>query len=270
MTFLGEKLKKLKEEGRKALVGYMMVGYPDYDTSLKAFEILLSEGVDILELGFPFSDPVADGPTIQLAHEVALKNGITSKEVFETARRLKVNFPEVPIVLMTYYNPIFRMGLERFCERAKENLVDGFIVPDLPPEESGPLKEATNNYELSLVLLASPTSTEKRLKLICTMSDDMVYFVSVTGTTGARRELPFEELEENLKRYKSVCSKPVVVGFGVSKREHAERISAVADGVVVGSLFVRLAGKRDLKYLAEAVRDLSKGVKHFQIKERNL
>ncbi|WP_457600768.1 tryptophan synthase subunit alpha [Hydrogenivirga sp.] len=259
MSGLKEKFEELKVQGEKALVAYLMVGYPDYESSLRAIEIALENGVDILELGFPFSDPVADGPTIQLAHEVALRNGIRSEHVLETAKRIKERYPYVPILLMTYYNPIFRLGHERFCRLSQEHGVNGFIIPDLPPEECDELKEVMEKHRLSLVLLASPTSTERRLSLICEKSDEMVYFVSITGTTGARVELPFEELRANVERYREVCNKPVVVGFGISSGEHARRVSEFADGVVVGSLLVKLASERKFEELAQKVKELKEG-----------
>ena len=259
MGRLKEKFENLKAKVERALVSYLMVGYPDYETSLKAFHTVLENGTDILEIGFPFSDPVADGPTIQLAHEVALKNGIRSEHVFQLAKDLREKFRDIPFLLMTYYNPIFRIGHERFCKLAKESGIDGFIVPDLPPEECEPLKEAMKSYGLSLVLLASPTSTKERLELICRKSDDMVYFVSVTGTTGARGELPLENIKGKLELYRSVCKKPVVVGFGVSKKEHASSISEFADGVVVGSLLVKLTAERKFEELIAKVKELKEG-----------
>ena len=250
------KFKELKEKGQKALVSYMMVGYPDYETSLEAFRKILESGTDLLEIGFPFSDPVADGPTIQQAHEVALKNGIKSRDVFNLSIILREEFSHVPFLLMTYYNPIYRMGIDKFCQMAEESGIDGFIVPDLPPEEAGPLKKATDRYNLSLVFLASPTSTDRRLKLICESSEGMVYFVSITGTTGARESLPMERLKRDLIRYKSICEKPVVVGFGVAKGEQAKEICETADGVVVGSALIKLVGDKNLKGLAEKIREL--------------
>lgn len=258
-------LESLWKEKRKVLVSYMMAGYPDYETSLQAFRILLKEGTDILEIGFPFSDPVADGPTIQTAHEVALSRGIRSGHVFRLSATLKEEFPEKPFLLMTYYNPLFRMGMENFCKRAKEHGVDGFIVPDLPPEEGHELREVCSSYGLSLVFLASPTSTERRLKVICESSDSMVYFVSLTGTTGVREELPMQRLRESLKIYRSVCEKPVVVGFGISKPQQARDVAELADGVVVGSHFVGLAGEGNLLELSESVRSIKgaiEGVKY--------
>ena len=249
----------LKNRGEKALVSYLMVGYPDYETSLKAFKTVLENGTDILEIGFPFSDPVADGPTIQVAHEVALKNGVRFKDVLELSKTLREEFPKQPFLLMTYYNPIFRIGLKRFCEESKESGIDGFIVPDLPPEEAGELKKTMKEYGLSFVPLASPTSTQKRLKLICESADEMVYFVSVTGTTGAREELPYERIQRKVSEYRELCDKPAVVGFGVSKKKHAEEISSFADGVVVGSALVKLAGKKDLEALRELILELKEG-----------
>ncbi len=254
------RLENFWKEGKKALVSYMMVGYPDYETSMEAFRTLLREGTDILEIGFPFSDPVADGPTIQTSHEVALRNRIRSKHVFELSKRLREEFPEKPFLLMTYYNPIFRMGLENFCRSAKDSGIDGFIVPDLPPEEGIELRGVCEKLGLSVVFLASPTSTEKRLRLICESSDHMVYFVSLTGTTGAREELPIQRLEERLKLYRSVCKKPVVVGFGISKPEQAREIAGFSDGIVVGSHFVKLAGSRNLEELSKSVSAIKQAI----------
>ena len=254
MGRLTEKLARLRTDGESALVSYLMVGYPSYEVSLKAFYAVLSSGTDILEIGFPFSDPVADGPTIQQAHETALRNGITSRHVFQMAELMRRDFPNVPFLLMTYYNPIFRIGHEKFCTLAKESGIDGFLVPDLPPEECEPLRGTMHKHGLSLVLLASPTSTEERLKLICGKTDDMVYYVSVTGTTGTRGELPLETLKRRLALYRSLCAKPVVVGFGVSRAEQVREISRLADGVVVGSLLVRLAGERRIEDLSDTVK----------------
>ena len=259
MGRLGNKIEELRRRGERALVAYLMAGYPDRETSLSAFRAVLDGGADVLEVGFPFSDPVADGPTIQLAHEVALKSGVDAEEVFYLCATLRENYAHVPILLMTYYNPVFKIGHERFCSLAKESGVDGFIVPDLPPEECGPLKDSMERFGLSLVLLASPTSPPKRLRLICERSDEMVYFISVTGITGARDRLPLEKIKERVELYRSLCSKPVVVGFGVSDRKHVREISAFADGVVVGSLLVRLSAERKLEELRRKVKELKEG-----------
>ncbi|RUM29907.1 MAG: tryptophan synthase subunit alpha [Aquifex sp.] len=261
MGRISGKFTKLKEKGEKALVSYLMVGYPDYETSLKAFKEALKNGTDILEIGFPFSDPVADGPTIQVAHEVALKNGVRFEDVLELSETLRKEFPDVPFLLMTYYNPIFRIGIERFCKLSKDKGIDGFIVPDLPPEEAGELKIVMKEYDLSFVPLGAPTSTEKRIRLICESADEMTYFVSVTGTTGARDKLPYERIKKKIEEYRKICNKPVVVGFGVSKKEHAREIGSFADGVVVGSAIVKLAGRKRIGDLGNLVKELKEGLK---------
>jgi len=258
MGKLKETFDNLKERGEKALVSYLMVGFPDYETSLKAFERVLSAGTDILEIGFPFSDPVADGPTIQKAHEEALRRGIKFKDVLRLSETLRKRY-DVPFLLMTYYNPIFRIGLEEFCRKVKEAGIDGLIVPDLPPEEAYELKIVMKNFGLSFIPLAAPTSTRRRLEKISSVADDSVYFVSVTGTTGAREELPYERIKLKVEEFRRICDLPVMVGFGVSRKEHAKRISEFADGVVVGSALVRLAGEGRLDELENLVKDLKEG-----------
>jgi len=256
-----ERLRNTFDRKKKVLVSYGMVGYPDFETSLRAFEILIENGSDIVEVGYPFSDPVADGPTIQVAHERALENGIRFKDVLKTVKHLRERYPEVPLIVMTYYNPIFKIGIEKFVSAFAEAGADGFIVPDLPPEESAELKGATQKHKLATVMLAAPTSTENRLKKICATTDVFTYYVSVTGITGERDRLPLENLAEKLKLYRSICDKKVVVGFGISKKEHAAAIGKLADGVVVGSHFVKLVGRGELDRLAESVRALKEGLK---------
>lgn len=256
-----ERLNSTFEREKKVLVSYMMVGYPDFETSLRAFETLIENGSDVIEVGYPFSDPVADGSTIQVAHEKALENGIKFKDVLKAVNHLREKFPKTPLLLMTYYNPIFKIGLEKFIAAFAEAGIDGFIVPDLPPEESADLREVAHKYDLATIMLAAPTSTERRLRLICENTDVFTYYVSVTGITGERDRLPLENLKERLNLYRKVCNKKVVVGFGISKREHAREVGALADGIVVGSLFVKLAGRGDLSGLASAVRNLKEGLR---------
>jgi tryptophan synthase alpha chain len=258
---MSERLKETFESNKKVLVSYSMVGYPDYETSLRVFETLIENGSNIIEVGYPFSDPVADGSTIQVAHERALKNGIRFKDVVKAVSTLREKFPKTPLLVMTYYNPIFKIGLEKFVSAFAEAGADGFIVPDLSPEESGDLKGVVKKHNLALVMLATPTSTAERLKLICETTDVFTYYVSVTGITGARDKLPIEELKEKVSLYRSLCDKKVVVGFGISKKEHAKEIGKIADGIVVGSLFVKLAGERDLEGIASKVRELKEGLK---------
>jgi len=256
-----ERLKKLLSRNEKILVAYAMAGFPDPETSLRAMKALLEGGADALEIGYPFSDPVADGSTIQRAHEVALKNGVGFKEVLETVRELRRFSPETPLLVMSYYNPIFKVGLERFVSSFKEAGADGFIVPDLPPEEGGELKAVCKNLGMATVFLAAPTSDGRRLSLICDATDCFTYFVSVTGITGERDELPLGSLEKKLEQYRKICPKKVVVGFGVSKPEHARRLARIADGVVVGSHFVRLSERGEIDAIKESARVLKEALK---------
>ncbi|MGC8853047.1 MAG: tryptophan synthase subunit alpha [Hydrogenobacter sp.] len=256
-----ERIVEKFSKSEKVLVCYLMAGYPDYETSLEAFRTVIRSGADFLEIGFPFSDPIADGITIQIAHEEALKRGIRLKHVLSISSTLREEFPDIPFFLMTYYNPVFKVGFEKFCELAKDSGIDGLIVPDLPPEECQELKRYTQKYGLSLVLLASPTSSERRLKLICEYTDDMTYFVSITGTTGAREKLPIERLRLDIERYRKNCDKPVVVGFGVSNGEQARAIGDFSDGVVVGSALVKLAGEGKLQELSQKVQELKSSLK---------
>ncbi len=255
-----KKFESLKENSEKALVAYFMVGYPDVYTSLKVLEGIGEGGADIIEIGMPFSDPVADGPTIQIAHEVALERGVRFKDVLYVSEKIKGRFPHIPLIIMTYYNPIFRIGLGDFCRKSKDAGISGLIVPDLPPEEADELKEATSSEGLSLIMLASPTSHHERLRKICDKTDDMTYLVSVTGTTGARDELPLERIRRKVEEYRTICTKPIVVGFGISNRTHVRQICEFADGVVVGSLLIKLADKGE-DAVRNMVRDLKEGTR---------
>lgn len=245
---------------KKPLICYFMAGYPSIEDSVKTAFTLIENGADILEVGFPFSDPVADGVTIQIAHEKAVKDGITPLKVFEITKTIKQKYPNTPLIAMTYYNPIFKAGEENFCKMAKENGIDGFIVPDLPPEEGENFKKIANKLGLSVVFLLAPTSDEKRINLVSKMSDDFIYYVSLTGITGERQTLPWEELREKISQIRKITDKKVAVGFGVSKGEHAKIISQIADGVIVGSAIVKLQGKKDFEGLKNLVIELKSNI----------
>jgi tryptophan synthase alpha chain len=248
----------LKQKNKIALLSYMVAGYPDLETSYKAFDILLEQGSDMIEIGFPFSDPVADGPTIQEAHTIALQNGITHKDIFDLSKSLKTKHKDKPFLLMTYFNPIFKIGLDRFFDEAKESGIDGFIIPDLPAEEAQGVKDALEQRSLSLVMLLAPTSFKNnRVKSVCEMSSDFVYMVSVTGITGARDKLPIESIKEYTINYRKHCHKPIVLGFGISSKEHIDSLKSYVDGVVVGSHFVKSLKQRGLEGLKEEAKKLS-------------
>lgn len=248
-------------EAKKPLICYFMAGYPTFEKSYETAKALVDSGADILEIGVPFSDPVADGPTIQIAHEKAVKDGITPVNIFELTQKLRSEYPEIPLILMTYYNPIFVMGEQKFCRLAKENGADGFIVPDLPPEEAGNFKKTANSSGLATVFLLAPTSHEKRIKLAGSMSDGFVYYVSLTGITGERETLPWEELEKKVKQIKQTTGKKVAVGFGVSKKEHTEKLSKISDGIIVGSAVVKLQAKGDIEGIKNLVKQLKEGMR---------
>jgi len=221
-----------------ALIPYITVGYPTVETTLKAVPLFASTGCDIIELGIPFSDPLADGATIQRASYEALRQGVTPKVCLEVAQELRRRV-EIPLVFMTYYNPVLKFGVEQFCSKCTEVGIDGLIIPDLPPEEGKELEKSTKKHRLDLVYLLSPASTKERIRLVTSRSSGFIYLVSLTGVTGARDKLP-EELEGFVASVRDRTQKPLCVGFGVSTAEQARRVGKVADGVIVGSRIIQL------------------------------
>ena len=227
-----------EKKNRKVLIAYVTVGYPDIEATLKAVPLLAESGCDILELGIPFSDPLADGATIQKASFKALESGITPAKCLEIAGRLR-RLVDVPLIFMTYYNPIYSYGLERFCADCRSAGLDGLIVPDLPPEEGDELEAAAADNGLDLIYLLAPTSTEARIKTVAAKSSGFIYLVSVTGVTGARQGVP-ASLKGFVARVQQLTDKPLCVGFGISTAEQASRVAAMADGVIVGSRLIQL------------------------------
>lgn len=228
---------RARAEGRVALVPYVMAGYPDLATSEALALALLEAGADVLELGVPFSDPLADGATIQHAGQVALDHGTTLGTCLSLVGRLTTH-TQTPIVLMGYYNPIFSMGIERFCAHADAAGVAGLIVPDLPPEEAGPLVDCASQRGIELIYLVTPTSPEARIARVAQAAartgNGFIYCVSLSGVTGARAALP-EHLGTFLERVRAQARLPLAVGFGISRPEHVARVGEVADGAVVAS-----------------------------------
>lgn len=232
-----KKFEQLRKEGRKAFIPYIMAGDPDLDTTEKNVMMLEECGADIIELGVPFSDPLADGPTIQRAAERAMAAGVTMKKTIEFVKELRCK-TKVPIILMTYYNPVFRYGEERFVEDAVNAGVDGVIIPDLPPEEAVGLVRLSRKAGLDTIFLVAPTSDEARIKKIVSASSGFVYYVSMTGITGSELTL-HHTFSSHINKVKQLTDKPVAVGFGVSTPEDAKNISLIADGVIVGSAIVK-------------------------------
>ncbi len=222
----------------KILIPYVTVGYPSIDDTLKVVPLLAASGCDMVELGIPFSDPLADGATIQQASFSALKNGVTPEVCLEIAAKLHKQV-DIPLLFMTYYNPVFHYGLEKFSRDCATAGVSGLIIPDLPPEEASPLEATTRKHGLDLIYLLAPNSTDERVKLVASQSQGFIYLVSVSGVTGARKALP-PDLADFVDRVRKTTTQPLCVGFGISSPEQATQVARLADGVIVGSRIVNL------------------------------
>jgi len=228
----------LRARRERALVAYFTAGDPSLAITRKLVVEAARRGADVIELGIPFSDPLADGPVIQRATQRALAAGVTLPRVLELVREMRGEV-SVPLVFLTYYNPILAFGLKAFCQTSVEAGIDGVIVADLPPEESGPLRAEAMAAGLDLVHLVAPTSTPERMRKIARASEGFVYMVSLTGVTGERAALA-PELTQQLRALRAITTKPVCVGFGIGTPEQAALVGQLADGVVVGSAIVRL------------------------------
>lgn len=244
MTRIDAKFAALRAENRKAFVAYVMAGDPNYDTALEVVKGLPAAGVDVIELGLPFTDPMADGATIQLAGQRALESGMTLDKTLQMAREFRTHDDTTPIVLMGYYNPIFSKGVDTFLAEAKEAGIDGLIIVDLPPEEDAELCIPAQAAGLNFIRLATPTTDDKRLPRVLQNTSGFVYYVSITGITGAA-EAQAGDVGPEVARIKSATDLPVIVGFGIKTPEHAANIASVADGAVVGSAIVERIGRGD-------------------------
>ncbi|MFQ5900466.1 MAG: tryptophan synthase subunit alpha [Thermodesulfobacteriota bacterium] len=264
MGRIEDKFKELKDRDEKALITFITAGDPDLPTTSELILCLERAGADIIELGIPFSDPMADGSTIQAASERALKNKTSLRDVLALVKEIRAK-TEIPIVLFGYYNPIFAYGTERFAEDAGEAGVDGVLVVDLPPEEADELKVYTDRAGLDFIFLVTPTSNNNRMKLIADKTKGFVYYVSVTGVTGARGVLA-DSIKEYVARTKEVTDCPVGVGFGISTPEQAGKVARWADGVVVGSAIVKLIEESNgtppllMDKVGRFVKELKKGM----------
>lgn len=231
-----QKFAELKKRGEAALIPFITAGDPDLKTTLKIMRALAKSGADLIELGVPFSDPTADGPTIQRSSERALRRPIALPSIFRLVREFRKD-SDTPVVLFGYYNPFFRFGLEKFARQAAQAGADGVLCVDLPPEESGELKRWTDAADLDLIFLLSPTSGADRVARVAREGRGFIYYVSVTGVTGARRSFD-DRLREQVRRVRQSSSLPVGVGFGISTPEQAAWIASFADAAVVGSALV--------------------------------
>ncbi|MEO8288991.1 MAG: tryptophan synthase subunit alpha [Chloroflexota bacterium] len=238
MSRIASTFRRLKKANEAALIPYVTVGYTSLGLTRQLLPIIARQGADLIELGIPFSDPMADGATVQRASHAALEAGVTVADCLSVAAEARRS-NEVPLLFMSYYNPLHQYGLERFANDAAGAGVDGLIIPDLPPEEAAEIKAACDAAGLDLIFLIAPTSTDERIKRIAEMASGFIYCVSLVGVTGARTELG-NAAGELVARVREHTDLPLVVGFGISKPEQVARMAAIADGAVVGSALVNL------------------------------
>lgn len=259
MTRIDAKFADLNAKGKKAFVAYVMAGDPNYETSLEIVKGLPDAGVDIIELGLPFTDPMADGPTIQLAGQRALDGGMTLQKTLDLATEFRKEDDTTPIVLMGYYNPIYNRGVDKFLTDAKAAGIDGLIVVDLPPEEDEELCIPAQAAGMNFIRLATPTTDDKRLPKVLQNTSGFVYYVSVTGITGAA-EAQAGEVGPEVARIKAKTDLPIIVGFGINTPEKAEAIASVADGAVVGSAIVgQIGAGKPVSEVLSFVKSLADG-----------
>lgn len=252
MNRIERKFQELKRQNKKAFIAFITAGYPNLDVTGRLVLEFAKIGVDIIELGVPFSDPIADGPIIQEASQRALEKKANLRDILNLIKRIR-KVTDIPICLMSYYNPIFCYGQAEFAKKAYGVGVDGIIIPDLPPEEARLFIKKANEYHLSTIFFLAPTSTLARIKLTSRLSKGFIYYVSLTGVTGPREALR-ADLIDNLKLIKKYTDKPVCVGFGVSKPSQVQQIYKIADGVIVGSAIIqKIKENLDRKELVKIV-----------------
>lgn len=238
MNRITKAFEQAKKENRAVLIPYFPAGFPSFKNSEEIFKALARAGADIIEIGIPFSDPLADGPTIQRASEEALTKGMTTAKVLEIVSNLRKKL-DTPLLAMTYYNLVLHYGLEKFAKEAAKAGLDGVIIPDLPYDEASNWLKAARN-RLDTIFLLAPTSSSKRIAQVVRYSRGFIYCVSLTGVTGARKTLP-KELPTFVKKVKAEAKMPVAVGFGIADVEQARKVAKIADGVIIGSALINLA-----------------------------
>ena len=257
MNRIDKKFKELKNKDEKALITYITAGDPDLDVTEKLVLTMVNSGSDIVELGVPFSDPLADGPTIQAASQRALKRGTSLEKIFGLVSRIRKK-TDIPLILMTYNNPVNKYGYKRFISECSSTGVDGIIIPDLIPEEAGKLISQAGREGVDVIFLAAPTSSLARKKFIAEKSTGFLYYVSLKGTTGEKKELS-KSISDELSEIKKLIKIPLACGFGISTPEQAKQVSSNADGVIVGSAIVRIIErfKKTTKMYEEVSRFVS-------------
>ena len=261
---MSDRLKKTFENKGKKLVTFTTGGDPDLETSFEILKTIINNNIDIVEIGMPFSDPMADGPTIQESSTRSIENGTTIQDIFELVKKIRTLNNEIPVILMGYYNSIFNMGIEEFTSKCVQVGVDGLIIVDLQPEEDANLYVKTKENNIDLIRLITPTTNKERLKTILNNASGFLYYVTVTGITG-QNSANLKELETSINLIRSESNLPIVAGFGIKSRKDVENISAFTDGVVVGSSIVNIIKDNisDKKNMLEKIdlftQDLKKG-----------
>lgn len=261
---MSDRLKKTFENKSKKLVTFTTGGDPDLETSFEILKTIINNNIDIVEIGMPFSDPMADGPTIQESSTRSIENGTTIQDIFELVKKIRTLNNEIPVILMGYYNSIFNMGIEEFTSKCVQVGVDGLIIVDLQPEEDADLYDKTKENNIDLIRLITPTTNKERLKTILNNASGFLYYVTVTGITG-QNSANLKELETSINLIRSESNLPIVAGFGIKSRKDVENISAFTDGVVVGSSIVNIIKDNisDKKNMLEKIdlftQDLKKG-----------
>lgn len=257
MARLSKTLLGLSNENKKALVAYIVAGDPTRETTVPLMHTLVEAGVDVIELGMPFSDPEAEGPVIQLAHERALAHKVTLRDSLAMATEFRKSNSNTPIVLMGYLNPIEYIGYEQFAVEAEAAGIDGTIIVNLPPEEAGEMTRVLESHSIEPVYLLAPTTTDERAEIVCKASKGFVYYVSLKGTTGASN-LDIDDVSEKMARFRKISSLPIMVGFGVKDGASAKAVAEVADGAVVGSAIVQR-----MEQYRDDPEELQRSVKEF-------
>lgn len=242
MGRIADAFARQAKENRKLLIPYLVAGDPDLETSLTVMHSMVDAGADLIELGVPFTDPEAEGPVIQLAHERALVNNVSLRDSIELVRRFRKLDKQTPVILMGYLNPLDAMGYETFANSASEAGVDGVLIVNMPPEEGRELRSALAGKELNVIYLLSPTTTDKRAAYVCSEAGGFVYYVSLKGTTGSATIINFDDVEARVNHLRAFCGVPMVVGFGINDGASAARVAGFADGSVVGTAVVNIFG----------------------------
>ncbi len=263
MNRIDKTFENLRKKRKKAFIAFLTAGFPDLSTTEKLIHTIEEAGADLIEIGIPFSDPLADGPTIQYSSQKALEHHVNIDQILDLVVRVREK-SQIPLALMTYYNPVFHYGEKKFIEKAKAAGVDGLIVPDLPVEEARDFLKVAKENQLSAICFVAPTTTKDRVKRIVQASTGFIYYVSLTGVTGSAQSLP-STITAQIKTIKSMTDKPVCVGFGISTKEQVRHVSRVSDGVIVGSAIVKEIEKsvneaEILKRVSRLVSDLKNGL----------